>query len=447
MLIYYMSNKLIPLKFNDDLIGGSNNDLAVRITWQDINEKIIKYKEKLNLKKTLYCPDAFPFLCNINSKAMGLCRERPVDCNRTLITGKPNIVPETYEKPPENIEANYFSYNSDNYGKSCFKWHLLYEKKFTNPIRLLPNDISIMTMNIWGLSVNNMVKYGFMEQRMEKINDIIKDQNPDIVCLQEMSHSSFNFLNPNVSGEYKRSEDTFLTDTEMKKQRNRDIDLFAYLKYEPNKVQIYSVGGVLNFEYGVMVIEYNNAVIFNVYLQSGSGYSPGQEDDLNTIHYSRCRREQYEMLKHKILTEYSDKKIIVCGDFNIHLDGTNTEWPEKRELDSIGLIDTFRTLNPDTNGFTEDTINNSMRFNIKLKEKQFRFDGIFVKDIIPKESFVIGKDYSFDLTQEQVELVKEYLTNIGKSTKFDLIRYKNDNKIIEWWPSDHFGVVTKLSLT
>ena len=89
-----------------------------------------------------------------------------------------------------------------------------------------------------------------------------------------------------------------------------------------------------------------------------------------------------------------------------------------------------------------------MRFNIKLKEKQFRFDGIFVKDIIPKESFVIGKDYSFDLTQEQVELVKEYLTNIGKSNKLDLIRYKkDDNKIVEWWPSDHFGVVTKLSLT
>jgi len=443
-----MSNKLIPLKFNDDLIGGSDNDLAIRITWQDINEKIYnKKKEDLNLKKILYCPDAFPFLCNINSKAMGLCREKTQDCNRTLITGKPNIVPETYEKLPENIEAKYFSYNSDNYGKSCFKWHLLYENIYTNP-KELPNDISIMTMNIWGLSVKNMAKYSFMDQRMGKINEIIKDKNPDIVCLQEMSYSAFNFLNPLVSDKYKRSEDSFLTDIEMKKQRNRDIDLFAYLKYEPNKVQIYSVGGVLNFEYGVMVIEYNNAVIFNVYLQSGSGYSPGQEDDLNTIHYSRCRREQYEMLKQKIFNEYSNKKIIVCGDFNIHLDGTNTEWPEKKELDSIGLIDTFRTLNPYTNGFTEDTVNNSMRFNIKLKDKQFRFDGIFVKDIIPKESFIIGKDYSFDLTQEQVEIVKEYLTNIGKSTKFHLIRYKNDyKKIIEWWPSDHFGVITKLSLT
>jgi len=443
-----MSNKLIPLKFNNDLSGGSNNDLAVRITYNDIQAKLYgKNPETINLKQMQYCPNKSPFLCNINSKAMGLCREKPEDCNRTIITGKDNIVPETYLKPTENKEAKMFFYDSDNYGKSCFKWHLLYEKKFSNPT-ILPNDFTVMTMNIWGLSVNNMVKYTFMEQRMGKINSIIQDNKPDIICLQEMSYSAFNFLNPLVSNVYKRSEDPFLTDAEMKKHRNRDIDLFAYLKYEPIKVQIYSVGGVLNFEYGVMVIEYNNVVIFNVYLQSGSGYSPGQENDLNTIHYSRCRREQYELIKQKIFDDYSDKKIIVCGDFNIHLDGENKEWPEKKELDSIGLIDTFRTLNPSTDGFTEDTQNNTMRFNIKLKDKQFRFDGIFIKGLKATKSIIIGKNYSFDLTEAQVEIVKEYLHNIGKSNKFYLIRYSDsDNKIIKWWPSDHFGVLTKLSLT
>ena len=442
-----MNNKLIPLKFNDDLIGGSNNNLAVEITYDDIQKKIYgKDKIDIDIKQEHYCPDNFPFLCNINSKAMGLCRETEAKCNLTIVPGKPNIVPEPFEKKTINDDTKIFFYESDNYGKSCFKWHLLYEKKFSNP-QDLRNNISILTMNLWGLSVNDMVKFSFMQQRMEKINEIINKEQPDIVCFQEMSNSSFNFLNPLVSNEYKRSEDQFLSDYEIKKQRNRDVDLFSYFKYEPKTVKIYSVGGVLNFEYGVMVIEYKNLVIFNVYLQSGSGYSPGQEGDFNTIHYSRCRREQYEMLKEQI-NEYSDKKIIVCGDFNIHLDGTYNEWPEKKELDSINLIDTFRILNPDAEGFTEDTKNNSMRFNIKLKDKQFRFDGIFVKDLIPKESYIIGKEYAFDLNSEQVEIVKEYLTKVGKQDKFDLIRYKNsENIIIEWFPSDHFGVLTKLSIS
>jgi len=442
-------NNIIPLKFNeefnDELESDSQNSLAVRITHDDILKNIYGLKNS-NPKYDYFCPDQYPFLCNINSKAMGLCRETENKCNITIVPGKPNIVPIPFEKKNINDETKIFFYDSDNYGKSCKKWHLLYEKQFLNP-KDLPNDITILTMNLWGLSVNDMAKFSFMQQRMEKINEIINNEQPDIICFQEMSNSSFNFLNPLVSKEYKRSEDQFLTDSEIKKQRNRDIDLFSYLKYEPKTIKIYSVGGVLNFEYGVMVIEYTNLVIFNVYLQSGSGYSPGQEGDFNTIHYSRCRREQYEMLKEQI-NEYSYKKVIVCGDFNIHLDGNHNEWPERKELDNINLIDTFRFLNPDANGFTEDTKNNSMRFNIKLKDKQFRFDGIFVKDLIPKQSYIIGKEYGFDLNPEQVEIVKEYLTKFGKQDKFDLIRYKDNEKtIIEWMPSDHFGVLTKLSIS
>jgi len=436
-----LNNNLMVLKFNG---GAISEDLGVHITHSDILSKIYgKNPEKIDLKQAHYCPDAYPFLCNINSKAMGLCRESPQMCNRTLITGKDNIVPTSYITPDENIEAKIFNYDSDNFGRSCNKWHLLYEKKFQKPIPL-PNDVSIMTMNIWGLSVNNMVKYSFMDQRMNKISEIINDNNPDIVCLQEMSYNSFILLNPHISNNYKRSEDVFLSDDEIKKQRNRDIDLFAYLKYEPIRIQIYSVGGVLNFEYGVMIIEYSNVIIFNVYLQSGSGYSPGQEGEFNTIHYSRCRREQYETLKTKI-NEYPDKKIIVCGDFNIHLDGDHQEWPEKKELDSINLIDTYRSLNTD-HGFTEDTKINTMRFNIKFKDKQFRFDSIFVKNIRPIESLLVGTK-SFDLNDSQLQILKEYLIGIGKGDKFHLIRYKPNSKIVEWWPSDHFGILTKLSLT
>ena len=46
------------------------------------------------------------------------------------------------------------------------------------------------------------------------------------------------------------------------------------------------------------------------------------------------------------------------------------------KLKTIGFRDTYRVLNRDA-GLTEDTDTNMMRYNQKLIEKHYRFDGIF----------------------------------------------------------------------
>ena len=46
---------------------------------------------------------------------------------------------------------------------------------------------------------------------------------------------------------------------------------------------------------------------------------------------------------------------------------------------ALELVDTYRTLNPNTTGYTEDTDRNVMRWNQKLIEKHYRYDGILFR--------------------------------------------------------------------
>lgn len=429
-------NNLIELKYYLDFNQYGASELAEFIPYSDH----AKMDENNKEKNPYYCPDMFPFLCNINSNAMGLCRKSENECNRTIIAGEPNKVPSNYKIQQQNDLGSAFGYNSENLGNSCYKWQLVYVKNFKNP-KTLPINFKVMTMNIWGLSKKNMRRYGMMDKRMQKISEIINFKNADIVCLQEMSNTSFEIINSLINKSYLRSEDIFLSDAEIKSKRNRILDTFAYFKYEPIKVEIYSIGGNLGYDNSVLLIEYNDTIIFNIYVQSGSKYSPGQEE--NAIHYSRCRREQYEMIGRQINEKYIDKKIIICGDFNTHLDGPESEWPETRQINQMGLIDTFRILHPNDPGFTEDTNINKMRWNTKFKQKLFRYDGILVKNLLPKSCNIIGKE-PFDLEPTDVEIVKEYLRN--HNLNITELEYKSGtNNILEWWPSDHFGLVCELN--
>ncbi len=95
-LIYFSiyMNKLVELKFclNSNQKGGSQ--LADFIPYSDHD----KMSEDEKIKNPKYCPDMFPFLCNINSNANGFCRKIESDCNRTIIPGEPEKVPLTYKK-------------------------------------------------------------------------------------------------------------------------------------------------------------------------------------------------------------------------------------------------------------------------------------------------------------------------------------------------------------
>ena len=89
---------------------------------------------------------------------------------------------------------------------------------YLNP-QNVPSHFTLMTMNISGLSKNQMNKYTLMNKRMHKISKLIKDESPDIVCLQEMSSTSFSMIDKLISPKYYRSENNFLSNSSMISKR------------------------------------------------------------------------------------------------------------------------------------------------------------------------------------------------------------------------------------
>lgn len=76
---------LIELKYYLDFNQNGGSQLAEFIPYSDH----AKMTEDEKLEKPYYCPDMFPFLCNINSNAHGLCRKSKYDCNKKIIEGEP----------------------------------------------------------------------------------------------------------------------------------------------------------------------------------------------------------------------------------------------------------------------------------------------------------------------------------------------------------------------
>ena len=54
-----------------------------------------KMTEEEKIKKPIYCPDRFPFLCNIKTVGFGTCQHKKSYCNRKIINKK-IIVPLIY---------------------------------------------------------------------------------------------------------------------------------------------------------------------------------------------------------------------------------------------------------------------------------------------------------------------------------------------------------------
>jgi hypothetical protein len=218
--------------------------------------------------------------------------------------------------------------------------------------------------------------------------------------------------------------------------------LYYFLsKYKPSRITLYNLPGVLGYSNCLLVVEYSNLVIFNLYNQAGSRSSPGQE--FKWIHYSRCRYDILETIYHLIKDSYAEKNSIICGDFNFHLDGEIKDWPELAMIERFkadGFIDTFRQVNPKDAGFTEDTDFNAMRWNQKLIEKHYRYDGILFKGAWkPTGSVLIGRNTEC-LSSEDSEWFIKNMSEV-KESNLDHLWYCNDKRI-PINASDHFGVLT-----
>ena len=112
-------------------------------------------------------------------------------------------------------------------------------------------------------------------------------------------------------------------------------------------------------------------------------------------------------------------------------------------LKANGFIDTFRSVNPELPGFTEDTDLNHMRWNQKLIEKHYRYDGILFRGAwTPTSSEIIGTE-SACLTPADSQWFIDTMSEAKEKGLEHLVRCEETGIPIN--PSDHFGVITRFS--
>jgi exonuclease III len=399
---------------------------------------------------TVRCPEGLVF-CGPNTLSRGLCVHDQADCN--VRSSSARNVPIT----PEDAIGAKFAYTEEGLGRHCYYTDTTIKLDFYRSYpdgEPIPDNFSCLTYNIWGLAKNAKLQrlFGLRQSLLEKT---LRGSGADMLCLQEMSEFSYAKLAGLIS-EYKfASEIPYPAHgTPTAAQRNRGVDVYFLSKYKPSAIYMYGVQGVLGYANALMAIEYPNLVVFNLYSQAGSKSSPGQQ--LKWLHYSRCRYDIlqtiFDLIKSRPDSDASrkpmcqGKQVIVCGDFNFHLDGDLNEWPEMAMIEKYkedGFVDSFRQIHTDASavpGFTEDTDLNIMRWNQKLIDKKYRFDAILYKGhLTPKKSEMIGLDYEC-LGQADSKWFIENISEAKEDQRHMLARCAGNKIPIN--ASDHFGVMT-----
>lgn len=344
---------------------------------------------------------------------------------------------QVYEDASENKKENQYGYHHDKLLVPCrgfeHEYTILYD---TNNV--ISTSFKIMTWNVWGMNKRNASgeKYLFLNElmflRMEEVVKCIASDDPDIVVLLEMSHESISMLKGfmrkyklhNTYKGYGNNFEVYPSD-QMENIIGRDLDNYVLSKYVPDKISQYCLKGNLGYTTGVTCVFFRDVCVIGCYLQAGSKFSPGQESVWK--HYARCRSEQIETINDIINHECNISNIILCGDFNMDLDGDVENWPEIESIVKLQAQDTWRMIYPNKltdPGLTEDTQINHMRWNMKFMEKTFRYDGIFIKNLSDDYKIFFAKGQNEDDYLAAVQCIADgnYKT-LGKSLNIIRNRY------------------------
>jgi len=397
----------------------------------------------IKTRKNKLCRKENPFLCGKYTIAKGLCVESKKQCERRTRHRRPVLDLGSISK------GKNYGYFAEDLGRGCYpsKLKLDYEK-INSLYDSIPESFNLLTYNIWGLSVKDKLKKLF-KLRKTHLLKTLQDANPDIMCFQEMSEFSYNELSQFIKTYKFASEIPYPAN---KVDRNRNVEVYFLSKYTPKRIAVYGLPGVLQYENSMMVVEYPNLIIFNLYNQAGSKASIGQEK--TWIHYSRCRYDILNNIYDMIKSKYSRNSIVICGDFNFHMDGKRSDWPELemiKKFKSIGFVDTYRKLNNDP-GHSEDTDENLMRFNQKLMEKHYRYDAVLYKPSLngwkPEKSELIGKELKYLSIPDSKWFYNEIseVTKLGKNiTSLKGVKTLKSGYKLPINASDHFGVLSSFS--
>jgi exonuclease III len=291
----------------------------------------------------------------------------------------------------------------------------------------VPSEFTILTQNALGLYRGTFgqvpkihsadeATYDLMRLRTASFRDFLKRVRPDFVCIQESTRTFIDLLDKEeITTMYPY---LYPTEEEMAFQEANGANATTSMlsKYPAKRATTYMLQGNSSYYNALGVYEFDNLIVFNVYMQAGSEISPGQK--YKWENYARCRRQQLMFIKQKI-DEVDRKAIVVLGDFNFELNSiaytgvrdannhliydplaSDMKWSEHKFLvgpRGLNLYDSYKELhNNDPNkiireGLTENTAINTFRYLSKLEEKALRYDGIFFNDLlIPLRSEVVN---------------------------------------------------------
>jgi len=225
-------------------------------------------------------------------------------------------------------------------------------------------------MKVYSWNVNGLraiEKKGFIQW--------IYDEKPDILCIQESKIQL-----DQIDEKFKNIEgyNAYFSCAERKGYSG----VATFTKEEPIKVQ-YGIGiEKFDKEGRILICEYKDFILFNIYFPNG------QKDE---------ERLKYKLDFYEALFNYCDslkskgKKLLICGDYNTahkEIDLKNPKansktsgfLPIEREwMDNIisrGYVDTFRYFHPDTIKYSWWTY----RFNARENNAGWRIDYHFVSD-------------------------------------------------------------------
>jgi exonuclease III len=344
------------------------------------------------------------------------------------------------------------NYNYDLYGnsnKDCSRLIENTSKTYNIPIFDVPSTFKIMTFNCWWSlkrtednEINEFHKK-FFEIRIIEIARLVNESNTDIVCFQEVGIDTFAILQPLLKENYSYFyEEPFTCDYDDSGLRGRTLETVCFSKYPASSFRLFSVEGNLSYNNSMLMLEFNNFIVFNVYLQAGTRNSPGQKD--LWFNYSRCRYNEYMAIGKYMKENNITKPIIVLGDFNTNLNGNITQWPELNAFKQLNLQDSWLEKYDNKSGYTEDTSVNLMRWNVKFEEKIYRIDGIFyTKDKFKTNNIEIIGTEPINIDKKLQDQFYKYRIP-DREGKESLIRKNNDK--LQLWASDHFAVMAELEI-
>ena len=295
-------------------------------------------------------------------------------------------------------------------------------------------NFTIATWNIWGSEHFN--KMSMIQKRIKYIINILINEDIDIVCMQEVSKYIIDKLCANkiIRKKYcmssiKQPWRATKVDVHGSEYNDNEPNCWTFIlsKYPVNKSSHIVLSSEM-IDFSCVVANIQNMTIVNLHLQSG-GLGSGM-DAKNGKKYHKCRIDQMKHIKKYVAENYDKNNVIYLGDFNFDLN-ENKLFPESSIIQK-GLKDAW-LINTDI-GSTENTYINTMRYNIKQVHKNYRYDGMLYKSDLYRssESKIFANKKIFEIPPSK------FTKNTSKKAIV-----LNKNKKIDWFPSDHFGVITQ----